>query len=188
MKKIIFAVILPLVLVSGVLFSFSDGSAETSNKSIPKSLSPDESKTEKKKWEATPAGVLYKNWEASPSGQKVLAGEAKIIKAIRNNSDMEAVVTSVSLPAGSRLGFGVMVRINDEDYILAFGIEKPGKNILNFKSEFDQLRSLKVDDKIIIKSNNVSHAPRYSYPIIAGKHVERDGKMLYKRTPGKGDC
>jgi hypothetical protein len=33
---------------------------------------------------------------------------------------MEAFVTSLSLPPGSRLGFGVMVRINGDDYILKF--------------------------------------------------------------------
>jgi hypothetical protein len=61
---------------------------------------------------------------------------------------MEAVVTSLSLPPGSRLGFGVMVRINGDDYILAFGPEQSGKN--NFNNEFDSIyyRSLNpIDEK-----------------------------------------
>ena len=87
------------------------------------------------------------------------AGEAKIRKHISAFTNMEAVLTSLSLPPGSRLGFGVMVRINGDDYIVKFEPEKP---------QLKQLHSLKVNDKIIIKSHNVSHAPKYAYPIIAG--------------------
>jgi hypothetical protein len=92
---------------------------------------------------------------------------------------MEAVVTSLSLPPGSRLGFGVMVRIDGDDYILNFEPEK---------SQLEQLHSLKVADKIIIKSRSVSHAPKYSYPIVRGDYVERDGKVIFKRVPRKGGC
>jgi len=81
-----------------------------------------------------------------------------------------------------------MVRINDDDYILSFGPEKSDKNVLNFNNEFEQLHSLKVNDKIIIKSHSVSHAPKYSYPIISGDYVERDSKIIYKRAPRKGGC
>jgi hypothetical protein len=81
-----------------------------------------------------------------------------------------------------------MVRINGDDFILAFGPEKSGKNTLNFKNEFEQLHTLKVNDKIIIKSHGVSYAPKYAYPIIAGDYVEKDGKIIYKRTPRKGGC
>ena len=101
---------------------------------------------------------------------------------------MEGVVTSLSLLPGSRLGFGVMVRINGDDYILSFGPEKSYKNFLNFNNEFQQLHSLKVNDKIIIKSRNVSHAPKYSYPIISGDYVERDSQVIFKRVPRKGGC
>ena len=93
---------------------------------------------------------------------------------------MEAVVTSLSLPPGSRLGFGVMARINGEDYILTFGLEN--------SNEFQQLHSLKVNDKIIIRSHSVSWAPKYSYPIVSGDYVERDSKIIYKRAPRKGGC
>ena len=188
MKKVIIEVILPLLVASGVVFATLEFGNETSNKSIQKPLSIDQRNAERKKWEATPAGILYKEWEVSHAGIKVYAAEAKINNSIRNNTNMEGVVTSLSLPAGSRVGFGVMVRINEEDYILSFGIETPGKNILNFKSEFDQLRTLKVNDKIIIKSHNVSHAPKYAYPIVAGNYVEREDKVVYKRTPRKGAC
>jgi len=188
MKKVIFALILPLIVASGVVFATLEFGNETPQKSTPKPLSTEERNAERKKWEATPAGVMYKKWEVSPAGKKVYAAEAKINKSIRNNTDMEGVVTSLSLPEGSRVGFGVMVRINEEDYILSFGIERPGKNIMNFKREFDQLLTLKVNDKIIIKSHNVSHAPKYAYPIVKGDFIERDGKIIYQRTPHKEGC
>jgi hypothetical protein len=109
----------------------------------------------------------------------VYAAEAKIRKNITDSTNMEGVVTSLSLPPGSRLGFGVMVRINGDDYILNFDPEK---------SQLEQLHSLKVNDKIIIKSHSVSHAPKYSYPIVSGDYVERDSKVIFKRVPRKGGC
>ncbi|MBK8670827.1 MAG: hypothetical protein IPN89_15765 [Saprospiraceae bacterium] len=188
MKKIIYSLILPLVVVTGLVLANREIKNETPKKSISKPISADERKAAVKKWEATPAGKLYKEWEASPAGKKVYASEAKISKSIRDSTKMEAVVTSLSLPPGSRLGFGVMVRINGDDFILAFGPEKSDKNILNFKNEFEKLHSLKVNDKIIIRSRNVSHAPKYAYPIVSGEYVEQDSKILYKRAPRKGGC
>jgi hypothetical protein len=137
-------------------------------------------KAERQKWEATPDGINFKNWEASPAGKKVYAAEAKIRKHLKDSTNMEAVVTSLSLPPGSRLGFGVMVRINGDDYILSFWALK--------SNEFQQLHSLKVNDKIMIRSRNVSHAPKYAYPIVSGEYVERDSKVIFKRVPRKGGC
>lgn len=184
MRKIIYGLILPLVVVSGLVFANREIKNETSKKSIPKPLSAAEKKAALKKWEATPDGIMFKKWEASPAGRKVHASAAKISKSIREYTNMKGVVTSISLPPGSRLGFGVMVRINGDDYILAFGPEKSG----NFKNEFEQLHRLKVNDKIIIRSHNISQAPKYSYPIVAGDYVERDHKIIYKRAPRKGGC
>ena len=180
MKKVIYALILVLVVVSGLVFANLEIKNETAKRSVPKPLSAAESKAELKKWEATPEGIRFKKWEASPEGQKVLAGAAKIQNQIRDSANMEAVVTSLSLPPGSRLGFGVMVGINGDDYILSFGLENA--------NEFQQLHSLKVDDKIIIRSHWVSYAPKYSYPIVSGDYVERAGKVIYKRAPRKGGC
>jgi hypothetical protein len=179
MKKVIYALILPLVVVSGLVFANREIKNETSKKSTPKPLSVAERKAELEKWEATPDGIMYKKWEASPAGKKVDAAEAKIWKQIKDYTNMEGVVTSLSLPPGSRLGFGVMVRINGDDYIVKFEAEK---------SQLEQLHSLKVNDKIIIKSHNVSHAPKYSYPIVSGEYVERDSKVIFKRVPRKGGC
>ncbi len=180
MKKVIYALVLPLVVVSGLVFANREIKNETYKKAIPKPLSAAEMKAEREKWEASPDGIVYKNWEASPAGKKVYAAEAKIREQISAFTNMQAVVTSLSLPPGSRLGFGVMVRINGEDYILSFGLEN--------SNEFQQLHSLKVNDTIIIRSHAVSHAPKYSYPIVSGDYVERDSKIIYKRAPHKGGC
>jgi hypothetical protein len=188
MKKVIYALILALVVVSGLVFANREIKNEASKKPIPKPLSAAEMKASRIKWEASPNGIMYKKWEASPAGKKVLAAAAKISNQISASTNMEAVVTSLSLPPGSRLGFGVMVRINGDDYILAFGPEKSGNNIPNLNNEFESLHSLKVNDKIIIRSHSVSHAPKYAYPIVAGDYVERDSKIIYLCAPRKGGC
>lgn len=188
MKKIIYALIVPLAVVSGLVFTNREIKKEVYEKSTSKPLSAAERKAALIKWEATTDGIKYKKWEASPEGKKVFVGEAKIRKDISAFTNIEAVVTSLSLPPGSRLGFGIMVRMNDDDYILSFGPEKSDKNFLNFNNEFQQLHSLKVNDKIIIRSHTVSHAPKYSYPIVSGDYIERDNKVIYKRVPRKGGC
>jgi hypothetical protein len=180
MKKVIYALILLLVVVSGLVLANRGFKNETSKKSTPKPLSAAEMKAGRERWEATPDGIKFKEWEGSPAGKKVYAAEAKIRKHLTDSTNMEAVVTALSLPPGSRLGFGVMASINGVDYILSFGAEE--------SNEFQQLRSLKVDDKIIIRSRNVSHAPKYAYPIVSGDYVERDSKIIYKRIPRKGGC
>ena len=185
MKKVIYALILPLVVVSGLVFANRETKNETSNKtetskkSTPKPLSVAEMKAEREKWEATPDGINFKKWEASPAGRKVYAAEAKIRNHISAFTNMEAVVTSLSLPPGSRLGFGVMARIDGVDYIVTFEPEE---------SQLEQLRSLKVNDKIIIRSRSVSHAPKYAYPIVSCEYVERNSKVIFKRVPRKGGC
>ena len=179
MKKVIYALILLLVVVSGLVFANREIKNETAKKSTSKPLSAAEMKAGREAWEATPDGINFKKWEASPAGKKVYAAEAKIRKHISDFTNMEAVVTSLSLPPGSRLGFGVMARINGDDYIVKFEPEK---------SQLEQLHSLKVNDKIVIKAHAVSHAPKYSYPIVWGDYVERDSKIIYKSAPRKGGC
>lgn len=182
MKKIIYVLILSLVVLSGLVFANREIKDEISKKPVIKNLSTTEKKAVLKKWETTPDGIMFKKWEASPAGKKVYASEAKIRKPINDYVNIEGVITSLSLPPGSRLGFGIMVKINRDDYILSFGLEKSGSN------EFQQLKSLIVNDTIVIKSHSVSHAPKYLYPIIFGDYVERDGKIIYKRAPRKGGC
>ena len=102
MKKVIYVLILSLVVVSGLVFANREFKNEPSKKSTPKPLSAAEMKAERQKWEASPDGINYKKWEASPQGKKVYAGAAKIGKYIRDYTNMEAVVTSLSLPPGDR--------------------------------------------------------------------------------------
>lgn len=180
MKKVIYALILTLIVVGGLVVVNHEIKRDTSKKSTPRPLSAAEMKAAKEKWEATPAGIDFNKWKASFEGQRVLADAAKIRTHINDSTNMEAVVTSLSLPPGSRLGFGVMVKINGGDYILSFGPVK--------SHEFQQLHSLKASDKIVIRSHAVTYAPKYSYPIIAGDYVERDGNPIYKRAPRKGGC
>ena len=131
-------------MVSGLVFANRVLKNETSKGSTPKPLSAAEMKAGREKWEAIPDGIKFKEWEASPAGKKVDAAEAKIRNHINAFTNMEAVVTSLTLPPSSRLGFGVMARINGYDYILSFGTD--------FNNEFQQLHSLKVNDKIILRS------------------------------------
>jgi hypothetical protein len=180
MKKVMYALLLPLVVVSGLVFANQEIEKEPSKSPTPKPIATTEREAALKHWEATLDGILFKNWEASPEGKKVYASEAKIRKHINAFTNMEAVVTSLSLPPGSRLGFGMMVSINGEAYILSFGPD--------FNNEIQPLHSLKVNDKIVIRSRTVSHAPKYAYPIVSGDYVERDGKIIYKRAPRKGGC
>ncbi|HPH86538.1 MAG TPA: hypothetical protein PLC48_13805 [Ferruginibacter sp.] len=179
MKKVIYALILLLVVVSGLVFANRGYKNETPGKPTPKPLCAAEKNAAMKAWEATPEGIKFKEWEASPAGKKVYAAEANIMKHLTDSSNMEAVVTSLSLPPGSRLGFGVMMRINDEDYIVTFDADK---------SQLEQLHGLKVNDKLILRSRSVSHAPKYAYPIVSGDYVERDNKVIYKRIPRKDGC
>jgi hypothetical protein len=152
---------------------------EASNKQVPKPLTAAETESEVKRWEATPEGIKYKKWEASPIGQKVLDGAGKVRKHIKDSSNMEAVVTSLILPPETRLGFCVMARVDGVEYFLRFDPEK---------AQLEQLQSLKVNDKIIIKSHAVSVAPKYSNAILWADYVERDGKIIYKRVQRKGGC
>ena len=172
-------VVLLLVLAIGLLFSSYELISETTAKTTPKTLTAAENKAALKKWEASPDGIHFKNWEASPAGKKVQAGAAKIRKFVRSNSNMHGIVTSLSLPEGSKLGFGVMVKIESEEYILSMGQVS--------KAELANLKSLKVNDKVIIRSHFVSKAPKYAYPIVNGDYLEKDNKVVYKRV-AKGGC
>ncbi len=171
-----YALTVTLVVLSGLVFASREVKKEPAKTVAPKPLTDAEKRAARKAWEATPAGRQFKKWEASPAGQKVYAGAAKIRKSINDYTDMEAVVTSLSLPPGSLLGFGVMVNIDGVEYIL------------RFDDDPQQLRRLQVNDKIMIKSHGVSCAPKYAYPIISGEHVERDGTIMYQHLPRKGGC
>lgn len=177
MNKIMYALILMLLVVSGL--ALANQEIKNIKGPNPVLLSAAQRDAEKKNWEASPDGIKFKEWETSAAGKNVYASAAKIGNDIRAFTDMEAVVTSLSLPPGSRLGFGVMVRINGADYIVNFEAEK---------SQLAELHSIKVNDKISVRSRNMSYAPKYSYPIVSAEYVVRNGKVIFKRLPRKGGC
>lgn len=177
MKKAIYALALSLVVAGGLVFANRDGKKDIPKKATPRPLTAAEMEAEKKKWEATPAGIKYKQWEASPIGTKVLDDAGKVRKQINASENMAAVITALSLPPGSRLGFGVMARIDGTDYIVTFEPEK---------SQLAPLQSLKVGNKLMIQGHGVSFAPKYSYAIVAVEYAERDSKMIFKHAPREG--
>ena len=180
MKKLFYIIFLALVVVSGIVMANRHMINEDKKKATAHPLSAEERKEIATKWQASPDGIAFKKWQSSIIGQTVLTNAAKIKKHVNDSSLMEATIISTTLPPGSRLGFGVMVNINGDDFILSFGIEK--------SNEFDLLQKLKANDKIMIRSHFVSYAPKYAYPIVAGSYVELNRKVLYQHIPNKKGC
>lgn len=174
MKKIIYLLILPLVVVSGLVFANRTVKNET--KPAPKPMTAAERKAwmaeGRKKWEATPDGIKYKKWETSAAGKKVHASHDKIRKQINAFSPMEALITSTTFQrAGVTSGpKWLLVKINGEDYMMQFN----GK-------ESELLKSLKVNDKIIVKSHSAGYSPNHPYLIVSGDQIEHNNKVLFKR-------
>jgi hypothetical protein len=201
MKKTICFLILSLVVVSGLVFTFGQfglkpsgsfapfafGSVtnhEINNESepTPKPLSIDEKKAnldDRKKWEASPDGIQYKEWEVSPEGKKVQASYYKIKKDIKAFTDMEAVVTSLTFQrenAGSSVPKWLIVRIKGEEYMMQF-----------IPKDFQQFNSLKVNDKIVVRSRSAGYSPNHPYLILSGDYIEHNTKVLFKRDPSKNN-
>jgi hypothetical protein len=179
MKKNIYVLILPLVVVSGLVVANREIKNET--KPSPKSsfIAPRKDTVDYRKiWEASPDGIRYKEWEASPAGKKVYASQDKIEKYIKAFADMEAVVTSVTFQrSGKSSGIKwLIVNINGEEYMMQFS-----------PKDFEQLSSLKVNDKIIIRSGSAGYSPNHPYLIISGDYIEHNGKILFKRDFSKNN-
>ncbi|WP_276345379.1 hypothetical protein [Daejeonella sp. JGW-45] len=179
MKKVIFALILPLVVVSGLVFAGREIKNETSLKPSPKPLSIADRKAgleARKIWENTPDGIKFKLWEASPEGKKVHASHDKIRKYLETFSDMEAAVTSTNFQrSGKSSGIkGLIVRIDGEEYMMQF-----------IPKDFQLLNSLKAGDKITIRSRSAGRSPNHPYLIVSGDYIERNSKVLFKRDFSK---
>ncbi len=177
MKKNLYLLILPLVVVSGLLFANCEIKTETAPS--PKALSIADNSVgqdEKKKWEASPDGLKYKEWEASPEGIKVHASHDKIRANIKAFTNMEAVVTSVTFQRdGAKSGpKWLIVRIGGEEYMMQFTPE-----------EFRQLNSLKVNDNIIVRSRSAGYSNHHPYLIVSGDYIEQNGRVLFKRDFSK---
>ncbi|MET0243741.1 MAG: hypothetical protein ABW174_09735 [Flavitalea sp.] len=179
MKKAIYALVVVLVVAGGLAFANRGTKNEILTRAAPKPRMTAENVAERKYWEASPNGIKFKKWEESAIGKGVLAGAAKIRKQIRDSIWMEAVVTTLTLPPETYLGFAVMARIDGTDYILRFDTEE---------SQLEQLRTLKANDRLMIKVRGASMAPKYEYPIISAESVEKNHKLIYKHIPSKGGC
>lgn len=183
MKKVIFALILPLVVVSGLVFANHEIKTETSIKRSTKALPIAERKADpeaRKKWEASPDGIKYKKWEASPEGKKVHASHDKLRKHIKDFTNMEAVVSSMSFQLAYGKSSGpkwLIVNINGEEYLMQFN-----------SKDFQQFTDLKVNDKIIVRSRSAGYSPNHPYLIISGDYIERNNQILFKRHISTGGC
>ena len=164
-KKPIYLLILPLVVVSGLVFASHEIKNET--KPSPKPLSIADSMTRLDE---------RKKWEASPAGKKVYASHDKIKKSIKAFTNMEAVVTSVTFRRTGKSASirWLIVRINGDEYMMQYS-----------PKEFQQLNSLKVNDKIILRSRSAGYSPNHPYLIISGDYIERNGEILFKRDFSK---
>jgi hypothetical protein len=180
MKKIMYVLTAFLAVVTGLVFA----QHEVKNESKPtsKALSMADKKAGldvRKKWEASPDGIKYKQWEVSPQGKKVHASYNKIRKHINAFANMEAVVTSCTFqrPNGKSTGpKWLIVRIDGEEYMMQF-----------IPREFEQLKSLKVNDKITVKSRSAGLSPNHPYLIISGDYIARNKKVLFKRDLSKNN-
>lgn len=179
MKKILLTLFLVAVVVSSVVVANNDSKKETSKKAIQKPLTAEEMKAARKKWEATPDGIAYKKWENSPEGKKVNASYEKVKKNFKDFSDMEAVVTSVTFQRENAQSAGpkwLIVEIEGETYMMQF-----------IPKEFELLKSLKVNDKIIVRSRNAGFSHNHPYLILSGDYIAKDNKVLFKRVFNKNN-
>lgn len=179
-KNLIYALILPLVVVSGLVFANREIKNETERSPKPLSIAEKKARLDdRKKWEASPDGIKYKEWEVSPEGKKVHASNDKIKKYIKAFANMEAVVTSVTFQRANGKSSGpkwLIVRIDGEEYMMQFS-----------PKDFQQLNSLKVNDKIIVRSHSAGYSPNHPYLIVSGDYIERNNKILFKRDFSKNN-
>lgn len=181
MKRAIYVLILPLVGLSGLLIANGKVKDEPTPSSTPLSITEKKALLEgRKKWEASPDGILFKKWEISSDGRKIHASHDKIRQYIRAFSNMDAVVTSVTFQRENSKSSGpkwLIVRIGSEEYMMQF----------NHK-DFEQLKNLKVNDKIIVRSQSAGYSPNHPYLIVSGDYIEQNNKMLFKRDFSKNGC
>ncbi|MEJ7560325.1 MAG: hypothetical protein WKF66_18595 [Pedobacter sp.] len=180
MKKAIYVLILPMIAVSGLVFAYGAIKNETKVSLRPLSMADKKARLEgRKKWEASPDGIAFKKWEVSPKGKTVHASHNKIKSYIKAFKNMEATVTSVSFQRSNAKISGpkwLIVRINGEEYMMQFNLE-----------EFQQLSSLKVNDKIIVRSHSAGYSPNHPYLIVSGDYIERNNEVLFKRDFSKNN-
>jgi len=180
-KKSLYVLILTLIVVGGLVFANREIKIGTQPSLKPLSIADGKARLldDRKKWEASPDGIKYKEWEISPEGKKVHASHDKIRKYIKAFSNMEAVVASLTFQRENAKSPGpkwLIVRINGEQYMMQFS-----------PKDFQQLNSLKVNDKIIVRSHSAGYSPKHPYLIVSGDYIEQNSKVLFKRDFSKNN-
>ena len=133
----------------------------------------------KKKLESSPDGIKFNEWKDSPKKKKVQASYEKIKNEINAFAEMEAIVTSVTFqfpttnPSSPKW---LVVKINGENYMMQF-----------IPNDFEKLNSLKVNDKIIIKSRSAGFSNNHPYLILSSNYIEHNNKVLFERDLTKND-
>ena len=184
MKKTFYVLILSLVVISGFAFSFSTfANGLHVNREIKNdtkiSSKPLSNLEKRKKWEASPDGIKFNEWKDSPEGKKVQASYEKIKNEINAFAEMEAIVTSVTFqfpttnPSSPKW---LVVKINGEDYMMQF-----------IPNDFEKLKNLNVNDKIIIKSRSAGFSHNHPYLILSSDYIEHNDKVLFERNLNKND-
>ncbi len=174
-----FGLFLVAVVISSVVVANNDSKKKLSKKVIQKPLNAAEIKAARKKWESSPDGIEYKKWENSPEGKKVDASYEKIKKHFKDFSDMEAVVTSVTFQRENAQSGGpkwLIVEIEGETYMMQF-----------IPKEFELLKSLKVNDKIIVRSRSAGFSHNHPYLILSSDYIAKENKVLFKRMFDKNN-
>lgn len=180
MKKNTSVLILLLAVVSELVFTNCEVKNETKLSQKQSSVADRKANLDaRKKWEASPDGIKYKKWEVSPAGIKVHASHDKIRKYIKSFTNMEAVVTSVTFQRENAKSTGpkwLIVSINGEQYMMQFP-----------PNDFQKLNSLRVNDKIIVRSRSAGYSSNHPYLIISGDYIARNNEILFKRDFSKNN-
>jgi len=177
MKKNIPVLNLLFIVVIGLVVANCENKNET--KPTLKTLTIADKKLQleqKKKWDASPDGILFNEWKNSAEGKKIQATHDKIKNNLKEFSSMEAVVTSVTFQRENAKSGPkwLIVKIDDEEYMMQF-----------IPKEFKPLSSLNVGDKIIVKSRNASYSPNHPYLILSSDYIEHNNEVLFKRDLSK---
>lgn len=180
MKKFIYVLVLSLGVLSMLVLANREINNETKPALKPLSISDKKANLDqRKKWEASPDGIHYKKWEVSAEGKKVQASYHKIMNDLKAFKAMEAVVTSVTFKRKNAKSSGpkwLVVRINKEEYMMQF-----------IPKEFENLKNLKVNDTILIKSRSAGLSPNHPYLILSGDYISQNKKVLFKRDLSKNN-
>lgn len=179
LKTINYFVLIPLITLS-LLAVACYQNKESKPAPTPGSIAEKKAmQQQRKKWEASPDGKMYLAWQASAAGQKVRASYDKIAPKLTTFSEMEAEVTSVTFERENAKSSGpkwLLVRIENEEYMLQFS-----------PKEFQQLSSLKVNDKIIVKSHSAGFSHNHPYLILSSDYIAQQNKILYTRKVNKNN-